>query len=315
MPRGDEQFDEYVRTRTVSPPKILYKYTTVQTARIILSTGKLRFQSPVRYNDPFDSQWDLTWPAFTPEARQYERRLLEQALLDAAAWPTDADPTCRDAMDEERARIEALPAQEREHAIAEFVVEMQSSGLPPEPVARMWADLRRRLRVLCLSERDCSILMWSHYANQHRGVTLGFDSAAMENGLRRPLQEVVYQDGPPRLFDPEMWHRSMIFGLNWKWEQTGSELALTKRTDWKYEREWRFATIASPGTLGDYEDIPFPRAALAELLVGCRTDEAQAVQLQALAYGCNPRVQYFRMSIHPSQFQVVRTDLPSPGAC
>ncbi|MHC4427520.1 MAG: DUF2971 domain-containing protein [Planctomycetota bacterium] len=315
MPRGDEHFDEYVRSRTVRPPKVLYKYTTVETARIILATGKLRFQSPVRYNDPFDSQWDLAWPAFTPEARQYERRLIEQALLDPAAWPTEADPVMRHAMDQERARIEALPPEERDHAIAEFVLEVHSSGKPPEPLAQRLSDIRRRLRVLCLSERDCSILMWSHYADQHRGVTLGFDSAAMENGFRRPLEQVVYQDGPPRLFDPEVWHRSMIFGLDWEWEPTGLELVLTKQTDWKYEREWRFATIASPGTLGDYEDILFPRASLVEILVGCRTDETQAAELQTLADVCNPEVRYFRMSIDASQFQVVRTEVPSPGAC
>ncbi len=101
MPRGDEHFDEYVRSRTVSPPKILYKYTTVETARIILSTGKLRFQSPLRYNDPFDSQWDLLWPAFTPDARQYERELHREALLNPAAWPPDADPATRDLVDRE----------------------------------------------------------------------------------------------------------------------------------------------------------------------------------------------------------------------
>lgn len=37
----------------------LYKYVTVNTAKIVLETGKLRWSSPFMFNDPFDVQFDL----------------------------------------------------------------------------------------------------------------------------------------------------------------------------------------------------------------------------------------------------------------
>ena len=47
------------------------------------------------------------------------------------------------------------------------------------------------MRVFCLSELDDSVLMWSHYADQHQGVVLGFDTEAMEQGFT--LSVGVYQ--------------------------------------------------------------------------------------------------------------------------
>ena len=179
MPKGDRQFEEHVRNREVEPPSILYKYATVDTARKVLRTGTLRFQSPLRYNDPFDSQWDPFWPIFTPEAREYERALAERALRDPASWPDHAEPEFRRAMDDERARIEALPQGQREEAIARFLDDLMDKPTIPEPVADRLLDIRRRMRMLCLCECDRSVLMWSHYADQHRGVMLGFDINAI----------------------------------------------------------------------------------------------------------------------------------------
>ncbi|MCP3901991.1 MAG: DUF2971 domain-containing protein [Planctomycetes bacterium] len=311
MPRGDEHFHEHVRSREVSPPTILYKYTTVETARIVLSTGKLRFRSPLSYNDPFDSQWDMTWPASTPEAIEYERALIRRALLDPGSWPDDADPKHRRAMARERERIRLLPGEEQEDAITDLVTQTGSSGKPPEQQARMLDDLRRRMRVLCLSERDDSILMWSHYADQHCGVAIGFESSAIENGLLRPLEPVLYRDAPPSLIDPQQWHRSMIFGLDWTWdwEAIGRQWALTKHSDWSYEREWRFALIAARTTLGDHEDIAFPRASLVELVFGCRTDQVGAAELQSLARAFGPQVSCWQMSARQDRFQVERAEM------
>lgn len=86
MPRGDEHFEDYIRSRSVRPPQTLYKYTTAETACRVLATGKLRHQSPLRYNDPFDSQWDALWFVQTPEYIALERSLLNQALRDRDSW-------------------------------------------------------------------------------------------------------------------------------------------------------------------------------------------------------------------------------------
>src|SRR5690242_4206761 len=39
--------------------KPVYKYTSVETAKIILETGKIRFRAPSTFNDPFEFSLDF----------------------------------------------------------------------------------------------------------------------------------------------------------------------------------------------------------------------------------------------------------------
>lgn len=308
MPKGDREFGTHLQTRTVSPPRVLYKYTTVCTARTILATGRLRFQSPQRYNDPFDCQWNFAWPLLTSEAQEYQRALLAQALREPRSWPPDADPQLRAAMAQERDRIKALPEEQREAAIAAFLCDVVTESQPGVHASRELRDLVRRMRVLCLSEDRSSLLMWSHYANQHQGVVLGFDASVLEDAFRRPVEKVQYTAELPRLIDHEAWIRSAVFGVpQSQIHESRSEWYLAKCCDWKYEREWRFGWIASRGSPGDYEDIPFPSKALVEFVSGCRTDPTQAKNLLSLADGLNPRVRQCRLSMHPTRFELVKS--------
>ena len=310
MPKGDRDFEEHVRSRTVTPPAILYKYTTAETARLILSSGKIRFQSPLRYNDPFDSQWDTLWPISTPDARTRKWSLLERAIRDPNSWPSNSDPRFRSAMDRVRAEITALPEDQRKAKIDKLILDVLKDEGLPERVVRQYRDMQRRMRVLCLCESDRPTLMWSHYAGQHRGVVIGFDVAAMENGWRRPVEPVKYAAGPPRLIDVEAWIHAEVFGCPHPClDGDEREWALTKHTGWQYEHEWRFVWIDRPGTLGDYEDCPFPQNALMEIVSGCRNDLNQSKELFALALAMNPGVRQYRMSEHPSRFELVKSEV------
>jgi hypothetical protein len=84
--------------------------------------------------------------------------------------------------------------------------------------------LKTKLGILCLTERPDDHLMWVHYAKNHTGFVLGFNSAApffAENS--RTLGKVIYQDHPSVLRDPNFdacFHKSNV---------------------WSHEREWRCA--------------------------------------------------------------------------
>lgn len=309
MPKGNEQFAEHVQRRTAVPPAVLYKYVTVEAARCILSTGRLRFQSPLRYNDPFDSQWDTLWPLSTPAAQEYERGLIENAIREPSSWPTNADPEMGRVMGLERNRIAALPEDQRDEGITRFVQDAMRRQSTPEPLLRHQLDTRRRLRVFCLSQTDRSILMWSHYADQHRGVVLGFDSAAMENGWERPIEPVSYADGPPALFDPQQWIRATVYGVpdHPVLDAQAVKWVLTKHKDWGYEKEWRFVWTDPPGSLGDHQDMSFPRRALVELVMGCRADPVRAQELASLALAIRPDVNTFQMMKSRTSFELQKT--------
>ena len=84
------------------------------------------------------------------------------------------------------------------------------------------------LRVYCLTPDPCSSLMWSHYANNHRGICLEF---ATDNPLFDQAQRVDYSLEYP------------VWLPHQEEEKTAWDLLLTKSDDWEHEREFRVVGV------------------------------------------------------------------------
>lgn len=102
------------------------------------------------------------------------------------------------------------------------------------------------MRVGCLSECNDSILMWSHYADNHRGICIEYD---LTNSIHQKLYPVIYTHLPidcSNLEDPDLaWLVSI----------------LDKYDIWKYEKEWRIVFDAPREQVRvDFPGIPKPKA-------------------------------------------------------
>lgn len=108
---------------------------------------------------------------------------------------------------------------------------------------------KRFSTIACFSEDVKSILMWSHYADSHKGFALEYDfrptlsSIPLERGALYP---VVYSD---ERYDASLyvtWQFMHILGFHSKNPDITafSKVALHKSRVWEYEREWR---IIDPG--------------------------------------------------------------------
>lgn len=82
--------------------------------------------------------------------------------------------------------------------------------------------------IICFTETKTNLLMWSHYADEHRGMAIEFDaehaffrSDRQENGLYGKLYKVNYSN--VRHYDTPEW-------FDW---------FLRKSHDWRYEAEHR----------------------------------------------------------------------------
>ena len=86
-----------------------------------------------------------------------------------------------------------------------------------------------RIGIFCLSKRRDSLLMWAHYANNAKGLAVGFqDLDKIFPGdntgvLRQPIAVSYEEDGVDITFEPRS-HKSLFF---------------CKFPDWKYEQEVR----------------------------------------------------------------------------
>ena len=87
-------------------------------------------------------------------------------------------------------------------------------------------DLDSNVGLLCFTRDWTKLLLWSHYADKHKGICLGFD---LKKGT---FEEVEYVDKrlQPELDDQEQ------FTLP---EHLKKRLHLLKASDWRYEEEVR----------------------------------------------------------------------------
>jgi len=103
--------------------------------------------------------------------------------------------------------------------------------------------------------------MWSHYAENHRGICLEFN---VMNNLFISAVEVLYRSRYP------LWAPYSATEYN------AIEMALTKAAEWSYEQEFRI--FARPDVDENHplklrgRNIRLPPNALASVIVGCRGD-------------------------------------------
>ena len=102
-----------------------------------------------------------------------------------------------------------------------------------------------------MSQVDNDILMWSHYAEGHKGYCLKFNS----NILRQHFfcKKVIYRNIYPKL--REFTDEVSISNL----------LMSSKSNHWQYEKEYRF--IVSPDN--EVREFTFPAEALEGVIFGC----------------------------------------------
>ena len=138
--------------------------------------------------------------------------------------------------------------------------------------------------VLALGEAPDVVLMWSHYADEHKGLCLGFTRTdSNELGEYGKCFPVLYSEELPS-FRPEQLTDPQHVGK-----------ALTTKADfWSYEREWRM--ISRDGGIA----IDFP-GELTSVTFGFRMPDDQRKKVVAIL---GDSVDYFETVIHPTKYRV-----------
>lgn len=102
---------------------------------------------------------------------------------------------------------------------------------------------KRYSTIACFSEDVQSILMWSHYADSHRGFALEYDfRPTLKDPLPRVgLYPVIYSDNRYDASPFLIWALLTVMGIKAKNPDIAASIkaALHKSKDWEYEKEWR----------------------------------------------------------------------------
>src|SRR6266404_3353971 len=224
-------------------PMRFFKYVTANTARTILENSTLRWSSPAMFNDPFDTQFDLHL--------EFDEATIIDLVLDEV-WKIFSGQKILEPANSLGRVLESFLARERgltpdeifrrhEHEIRDAVTKSIAIAKTriPEELHPHQRQLLRNAKLLCLSEVHDNILMWSHYAQNHSGAVLEFDSDERKDSPFKMAERVIYSKTMPRLMN----EKEMVQFLSGQWRMNPYEIVhneiFVKADDWSYEKEWR----------------------------------------------------------------------------
>lgn len=109
-----------------------------------------------------------------------------------------------------------------------------------------YIDLHRNLiqkfRVACFTESPYSMLMWAHYANNHKGFCIEYDIPPYtkeHQQIYHNLMPVIYSDERISILEQcicSLQQPGLTATILWDVYKYG---LLMKSTEWKYQNEWR----------------------------------------------------------------------------
>lgn len=189
-------------------PKYLYKYQPFSIESLVnLKNREIWFSMPAKFNDPYDCAIEIgTSPISEEECyklfKKYREKKKDQIIYDLD-YLTNGKPN-------------------------EKFKEKVQNGLLNAFKDRKKTMLYDR-GVACFSEINNNLLMWSHYANGHRGFCLKFDTRF--EPFKTNVKKIQYRN-----YVPSVSPANVLMG---NVEKVMMPMITIKSSQWSYEKEWR----------------------------------------------------------------------------
>ena len=274
---------------------ILYKY--LPPARIAsIQKCLIRFTQYGDFNDPFELN-----PNIDKLAEENEiRALVSRDFVKIIEEEYYKNPIISAFISKEAFINLALTQEE---SVKNAVV-----GIEPHVVKLLPGMLQKTanslLGAFSLSEICDHELMWSHYAEEHKGYVVGFDSSHPFFNQKkssidelRHLRKIEYRDKPP------------VINLM---KTNGSELFFVKSSKWKYEAEWRMLLPLSDSTEVIDKNpyaiylFKFPATAVKRIILGARvSDENMSIIRSLVAEKEFAHIELYRAQLESSSYGIL----------
>ena len=235
----------------------------------------VRLSVAAEFNDPFDMKC-----RFIVEGTEQER-LARYTLLINEQMPNGSP-------DDKQIAIGNLMTATRQ--------EME------ERCQRSVSGIRQTTGIYCFAGNAKSVLMWSHYADKHRGVCLQFDTSRDFPVLSRAVRVIPARGENLPTVNYIVGFMDHIEGM-----------LLSKHERWEYEQERR---IVLYGQSGRYMEIR--PDSLRSIIIGLHATEASIEWIRELLADRSaagfPRVSVLQAHAHPTKYKLVfrRRDLVVP---
>lgn len=248
-------------------PDILYKYRNWGSTynQRLITEREVYFSSASEFNDPFDAKFPVRYDLIgDSELKDRLRRSYKKE-----------NPT---------AGYNLV-----EGAVQRAFDNLRNPDYLEELYERKYQANSKVIGVFSMAERRDNILMWSHYANYHKGFVAGFDTDMLFNAISPTILSVTYQDEYPTIMP----------GLGT--DEGAHEIAQmysVKSSLWSYEEEVRMFKMYAAGKSYTYQP-----EALREIIFGCKISSAHRSEMLALAPSF-PNVKFYDAKMDSRAFKL-----------
>lgn len=272
-------------------PKALYKYRAFDKRNNSLNNfrdDKLWFNVTGEMNDPYDSVLGINQELLLEEV--YKDTGLEDFAYDQLATLKKLGAS------EERLK----ESMEELNGTLQGAREMLTNSFE-EVKDELLSSLQDKTYISCFSERNDSLLMWSHYTVNHQGFCLEYEFMKPENIAFDPIFKESLN---PVIYDDEMLDMSGYVlhaqKLKQMWSQRIiSNVIIRKAKDWEYEKEWRLIQYFPNTEKGYNLDFFKPKA----IYLGTKIKEDDKAKLMLIAE--SKRVNVYQMKMAHDAFKVI----------
>jgi hypothetical protein len=250
----------------------VYKYVTPERVDV-LRNGRVRFTQAAALNDPFEAH-----PCFTELRKWFE--------------------------DRSRRLVKSVESRFNAHSIVTGSIMIPKTVR--DGVAKFQRDLAEEYPMLSLTRKRNNLLMWSHYADSHRGFVIGFNSDnpffhREKPRTMTPLDEVRYSNKRPVMppfegSNPENVHE-IVF--------------LTKSEDWTYEEELRMFAKPEAANTVERDNRGFnvylfdlPQEILVQVIFGFLMPPNVKDEIAAIVKDRYPHIELYETKLNETDFDL-----------
>lgn len=248
-------------------PALLYRYSGTSATRLewmqkLIVESALYFAPPSAFNDPLDCRIPPTFDGSSLAIEHFWRTRFKQ---------TDPQGNLRDHKKQIHQMVMDSKTEAGQRRLAEYVFKsLDQNG------------------IACFAKDPANMLLWSYYAEGHRGIAVRF------NMTREHLAAIG------RLFMPIEVEYTNNFPIVNYYKATTHQLLRTilgtKSRAWKHEEEWR---VVLPGKVGS---VYLPPQMIDAVVLGMRTDPKTVALVREWLKGRIPTVKLLRVVHRPWSF-------------
>lgn len=172
--------------------------------------------------------------------------------------------------------------------------------------------------IFCLSQSVHSLLMWAHYADNHRGIIIGFDSdhPFFDQDIlpSKPNEDTRWLG---KIFPVAYDRVRLNFTAN-----LGYKALLIKSDEWMYEKEYRmfmrrndrtkYAEDECGNVITDIDLFEIPATAVREVIIGVKANKNKIVKDFKLASAVSAKLSHiklFQAKIHPEIYHIIHNPI------